>query len=245
MASMQQLHDNLLASMPEGVEHVCDICTPAHTPELAKEEAEVADKRTFTEDEHLLLMANAVAQETASLTARVEALESEKAAAQAQSDVLEAEKASLTTERDAIKVEFDQFKADLAEQAAVAERRDARLTKVRTEADHLPDDYFTTERAERWAAMSEESFEVAVADLVATKPEASADMAKCPQCGADVPVKDGMMAEHQVEGAACAGSGKKKQTAAQETAAFTGGKTPTVSTDGGSTVGQFLASWSA
>lgn len=168
----QQVHDALLASMPEGASHdPCQLC-PVETAE-AKGEATVADGvRTFTEAEHFALLTDAVQRETADLKSEKEALSTEKADLQQRIDVLEAEKAALTSERDTIKSEFEAFKAELAEKAEIEARTEDRLTKVKAAAEHLPDDYFTPERAARWAEMSDEVFETAVADLAATKPAA-------------------------------------------------------------------------
>jgi chromosome segregation ATPase len=166
------VHDALLAAMPDGASHDgCPVCTAA-AAEPAKEEADVSDPqgRTFTEAEHFALLTDAVRRETADLVSDKDGLLAEKSDLQSRVDVLEAEKSALTTERDAIKAEFDDFKADLAEKAEAQARTEERLAKVRASADHLPEDYFTTERAARWAQMTDEAFDAALADLAATRP---------------------------------------------------------------------------
>ncbi len=130
----------------------------------------MADPRTFTEDEHTLLLTAAVQQETAALTASKQALESEKAELQTKLDLVEAEKATAIGERDTVTAAFDQYKTDLTEMAACSAREEERVAAVKEKAKHLPEDYFTPERAQRWAGMSPELFESAVADLVATAP---------------------------------------------------------------------------
>lgn len=170
------LHDALLANQPEGASHDEDCVLCAVDSAEAKGEAEVADAvRTFTEAEHFALLTDAVQRETAGLTSEKDALSVEKAELQSRVDVLEAERAALTTERDNIKSEFEAFKADLAEKAEIEERKGERLAKAKAAADHLPEDYFTAERAARWAEMSDEAFEAAMADLVATKPVGAAN----------------------------------------------------------------------
>jgi hypothetical protein len=166
------LHDALLEHKPEGASHDdCPVCLAA-TAETAKEEANVAgdETRTFTEAEHLAVLSDAVRRETANLQTDKETLSTEKAALETRVDTLEAEKAVLITERDNAVTELATFKADQAEKAAVEARKEDRLSKAKAAADHLPEDFFTAERAARWAEMSDEVFESACADLAATKP---------------------------------------------------------------------------
>jgi chromosome segregation ATPase len=182
------------------------VCLAA-TAEKAKEEANVAgdETRTFTEAEHLAVLTDAVRRETATLQSEKESLSTEKATLESRVDMLEAEKAVLITERDTAVSELTTFKADQAEKSAAEARKEDRLAKAKAAADHLPEDFFTPERASRWAEMTDEAFETACADLAATKPAAGS-------------------------------------SAIPETAAFTGGKTPTSGDSTKSTVGTFLAS---
>lgn len=167
------LHDALLEHKPEGASHDdCPVCLAA-TAETAKEEANVADEiRTFTEAEHLAVLSDAVRRETATLQTEKETLSTEKAALEGRVDTLEAEKAVLITERDNAVTELANFKAEQAEKAEAESRKGERLAKAREVADHLPEEFFTPERAARWAEMSDEAFETACADLAATKPAA-------------------------------------------------------------------------
>jgi len=144
----------------------------AATAETAKEDtvADTAETRTFTEAEHFALLTDAVRRETAEIASEKEALLTEKADLQGRVDVLEAEKAALVGERDAVQAEFDGFKAELAEKAEIESRTEDRVKAMKAAADHLPDDYFTAERASRWASMDDTAFETALADLTATKP---------------------------------------------------------------------------
>jgi chromosome segregation ATPase len=172
--TLVDLHNALLEHKPEGASHEdCPVCLAA-TAETAKEEANVAgdETRTFTEAEHLAVLSDAVRRETATLQTEKETLSTEKAALESRVDTLEAEKAVLITERDNAVTELTTFKAEMAEKEQTEARKGERLAKVREVADHLPEDYFTAERATRWAEMSDEAFETAVADLAATKPPA-------------------------------------------------------------------------
>ena len=147
------------------------------TPELVtlRETAEdtstlrevAADGRTFTEGETYALVADNVARETAGLQV-------EKAELETQLTTLQSEKAELQTQLDvalAAKEKAEQdlvdYKADLVAQAEIAERRDARVAKVREIAAHLKDDFFSDERAERWAAMEQAEFDAYVSELAA------------------------------------------------------------------------------
>lgn len=130
--------------------------------------------RTFTEAEHFALVTDAVSRETADLTTQVAELAAAKSELEQRADVLEAEKAAAIAERDAIKAEFDQFKNDIEEAAAVAARRETRVARVKDANPTLGDDFFTSERADRWAAMSDEAFDALVTDLEAVKPATTA-----------------------------------------------------------------------
>lgn len=125
--------------------------------------------RTFTEDEHFAVLTAAVQRETAELQTKLTTLTTERDEAVKRVDVLEAEKAALTSERDKTVADFEAFKQDVTERAAITERKDARVERVKAANEQLPDDFFTPERAQRWAEMADEQFESLVADLVAAK----------------------------------------------------------------------------
>jgi len=145
-----------------------ELVTLRETAEDASALREVAaDGRTFTEGETYALVADNVARETAGLQA-------EKAELETQITTLQAEKAELQTQldvavaaREKAEQDFSDYKADLVAKAEIAERRDARVAKVREAAAHLKDDFFTDERAERWAAMETAEFDEYVAELAA------------------------------------------------------------------------------
>lgn len=162
----QLAHDLLMAHKPDDVAHdsaACPLC-PADI-EPAKEVARV--DRTFTEAEHAALLTDAVARETAALTESNEKLSTEKAELIERVDVLEAEKATITAERDSARQELVDFKAEVEEKEQAQVRKAEREARVRAANENLPDDYFTEQRTEQWAGMSEEAFESFVAAVEA------------------------------------------------------------------------------
>lgn len=186
----------------------------------------------YSEAQHFALLTSAVERETASLAeakgtleTQVATLTSEKAALadelaglKSRLDVIEAEKAAAEVRADAAAKEFADFQADLTLKAQVAVQKSARVDRVKCANSSLGEDFFTEERAQRWAEMSDEAFEALVADLT----EAAA-AGNCAPGAMD-------------------GDPKKKgdQEMARESAAFTGGQTAT-STEGESTLALLLA----
>jgi chromosome segregation ATPase len=137
------------------------------------------EPRTFSEQEHLAILADRVANETASLKATVEALSKEKADMEAlvaekaelaaKLDVAEAARVALESEKAAAVKEFEDFKAGLEAEKAALAKKDERLVAAKAAADHLPAEFFADEtRVARIVAMSDEVFEGYVADLAAT-----------------------------------------------------------------------------
>jgi hypothetical protein len=226
-ASVQAAHDALLA-LPEarGVGHSCPLCTAG--TDSAKEGASVsetaANANVYTEAQNFALLTSAVERETASLTgekktleAQVGTLESEKATLadelaglKNRLDVLEAEKAAAEARADAAAQEFADYKAEQALQAQIAELKTSRVEQVKAANATLGADFFSEERAARWAAMSEEAFAALLADITE------------------------VAAAGKSEGGGDGGEKKKDVEMARETAAFTGGRTAT-STEGDTT----------
>jgi chromosome segregation ATPase len=129
----------------------------------------MSEPRTFTEDEHLAVLADRVAKETASLSESVTTLSAEKADLAAKLDVAEAARVSLDAEKAAAIKEFADFKASLEAEVAALAKKDERLVAAKAAATHLPEEFFTDEaRVARIVAMSDESFEAYAADLAAT-----------------------------------------------------------------------------
>ena len=129
----------------------------------------MADPKTYTEDEHLAVLESRVARETADLTAERDQLTSEKAELESKLDVETAAKVAAEKRAEDAEKALEDFKAEVADREAAAERKDQRLEKAREAAKHLDDDFFNDEkRVERIVAMSDEVFEGYVNDLAAT-----------------------------------------------------------------------------
>lgn len=161
----QRAHDSLLQVMPAGSVHApCDLCPDP----IKKEVAQVADAdRTYTEVEHLALMADAVTRETASLTEAKESAETTVTTLTTRVDVLEAEKAALETKVSETEKAFDEFKAELERREAIETAKQERVDAVKAANDALPESYFTEERIQRWAEMETAAFEAYIADITA------------------------------------------------------------------------------
>lgn len=232
-SSVQRAHDALLVDMPADASHnsaSCPLCQPeAGTNRKAeKEVAQVPEtdaKNVYTEDQHFALLTAAVERETSALTEKAQELEAKVTSTsesntelQTKVDTLEAEVASLTAARDEATKAFEDFKAELAEKAEIEARKSDRIAAVKAANSDLAEDYFDDERVTRWAAMSDDAFGEVLAGI-----ESSAKAAK----GKPAPKADGD--EDDAEAL------KQK---ARETAAFTGGASPTAGE--GSVLRQFL-----
>jgi hypothetical protein len=129
------------------------------------EPVETPPVRTFTENEAYALVADNVQRETAAAKATIETLTSEKAALETK---LELADAALATEKARADGAIEWHNAVLEAQtreAAQLARKDERVAKVKEVAPHLKDEFFTTERAERWARQDDEAFEAYVKEL--------------------------------------------------------------------------------
>jgi chromosome segregation ATPase len=176
----------------------------------------------YSEAQHFSLLKSAVEQETSSLTAekadlenRITALESEKAALATELsetakriDLLEADKVTAEAAAEKARTELDEFKAEIARKEQIAELKNVRKNKVQTANANLAEDFFTDERVTRWAQMAEEDFESFVADMTEM-----ANAIKPAEKAGDKPAEKAVTTTE----------------AARETAAFTGGTTPTAS----------------
>lgn len=126
----------------------------------------MADK-TFSEEEHLAILGDRVANETAELTAKVATLEAENATLMTQNDTLEAAKRAAEQAKADVEQEFADFKVETERAAEIAKVRDERAAQVK---GLVGDDFVTEERADRYAAMPESEFAAFVADLQDAKP---------------------------------------------------------------------------
>lgn len=180
IATLKGLHDQLLAEMPEGANHDSDTCALCSMEEIVVAEAEVEDTTsmrggsvtTYTDDE----VKAAVDSATAPLSARISELEAAASAAQTASTVEELEakitelQASLdaqvlavqaaVAERDEIVAWLEGEAKAAEEQAALEARKEERLAMIK-EVAAFPDDYLDA-NIERFAAMSDEDFSVAL-----------------------------------------------------------------------------------
>lgn len=123
--------------------------------------------RTFTEQEAYALVADNVQRETAAATAQVETLTSEKAALETKLEVAEA---ALATEKARADGAIEWHNAVVAQnerEKANDLRKDGRVVRVRETAKHLTDDFFTPERASRWAQMDDAVFDAYISELAA------------------------------------------------------------------------------
>lgn len=127
-------------------------------------------ERTFTEKEAYALVADNVQRETADAKATIESLQSEKASLQTQVDTLEAAKAAETARAEAAEKALEDYKEGQEREKAQEARKGERTAKVREVAKHLKDDFFTPERAARWAAMDDEAFTAYCEEIAAVAP---------------------------------------------------------------------------
>lgn len=141
------------------------------TRETASIVRETAADRTFTEEEHLAILADRVQQECASrdteiaeLKAQVESLTAEKAALQDKVDVAEAAQEAAEAAKTEAETALADFKAEVEREAEVAKLRDERVAKMREVLPNKPDEFFE-ERAQAWAEKPEEEFTALVADF--------------------------------------------------------------------------------
>lgn len=137
---------------------------PAELDSYERETAE-ATERTFTEKEAYALVADNVQRETAEAKSEIEQLKSEKAELQNKLDVSEAAAATEKSGREKAEQDLVDFKESIEAEKAMAARKDERVAKVREVAKHLKDEFFTAERASRWAALDDEAFDAYVKEL--------------------------------------------------------------------------------
>ena len=147
------------------------------------------DELKYTEVQHFAIVESAVARETselaaknteldtqvASLTTEKASLEAERAELQTRVDVVEAEKSAAVAATAEVQAAFDAFKNELAEKAEKAARKSERVDAIKAANAGLAEDYFTEERAARWAEMSDEAFSTLIENLGAVTTTAKAE----------------------------------------------------------------------
>jgi actin-related protein len=133
--------------------------------------------KTYSESEHIAILADRVSTETASLTAERDQLATEKSDLQTQLDVAESAKTAAELRAEKAEKDLEDFKAEIQEREAAAVRKDERLTKVRESAKHLGEDFFKDEdRVNRIVAMKDEEFAGYLGDIAATSTGAPASV---------------------------------------------------------------------
>lgn len=135
----------------------------------------MADEKTYSEQEHIAILSDRVAKETADLTAERDQLASVKTELENKLDVAESAKTAAETKVEVAEKALEDFKAEIETQREAAARKDERLNKVREGAKHLDDKFFEDEaRVSRIVAMKDEDFDGYLADLTATAVPATA-----------------------------------------------------------------------
>lgn len=180
--SAKELHDKWLEQKPEGASHPkdCPFCL-VEEPTGGAGKLMSEDNKTFTSEE----LAAAVALAVQPLKDKISELESKDAEAEVSGKIADA-KAELETKVSDLQTAFDVKVAELAtatqaledvkayladvqtkadEAAAVEARKASRLEEVNENATYSEE--YIAERADRWAAMSDEEFAAFVADLQA------------------------------------------------------------------------------
>lgn len=126
----------------------------------------MADEKTFSEKEHLAILADRVATETANLTAERDQLVTASTELENKLDVETTAKSAAEKRAEEAEQALADYKAEVESEREAAAKRDERVAKAREVAGHLTDDFFEDEkRVERILAMSDEGFEGYLADL--------------------------------------------------------------------------------
>ena len=129
----------------------------------------MADEKTYSEAEHIAILADRVGKETADLTAERDQLASVKTELENKLDVAESAKTAAEQAAAEATKALEDFKAEVESEREAAARKDERIKQVRESATHLGDDFFEDEgRVARITAMKDEDFEGYLADLKAT-----------------------------------------------------------------------------
>lgn len=127
-----------------------------------------SEDRTYTEVEHVTLMAAAVQRENASIAEAKVELESKNSELTAKVEVLEAEKATLETKVSETEKAFEDFKTEVARDKEIETLKSERAAAIKAANSALPDTHFTPERILAWAQLDEATFEVVLDGLKAT-----------------------------------------------------------------------------
>jgi len=119
----------------------------------------MADEKTYSEQEHIAILADRVAKETTNLTAERDQLQAEKVELENKLDVELSAREAAEAKATETETSFEAFKTEVTEREAAAARKDERITKLREVAKHLDDEFFADEkRIQRVIAMTEDAF---------------------------------------------------------------------------------------
>lgn len=126
----------------------------------------MADEKTFSESEHIAILADRVRTETANLTAERDQLVELKTELENKLDVEATAKTAAEQRAEEAEKALADYKAEVEQEREAAAKKDERIAKVREVAGHLTDDFFEdVSRVNRIVAMSDEIFEGYLADL--------------------------------------------------------------------------------
>lgn len=128
-------------------------------------------KKTYSEEEHTAILADRVTKETAEITAKHDQLQSQVTDLTTKLDT--ADSARLAAEQAAEKAaqELADFKAQVEEREAAAQRADTRVEEIKTKLPHLDEEWFKAEgRMDRIVAMKDDDFTSYVTDLASSAP---------------------------------------------------------------------------
>ena len=129
----------------------------------------MADEKTFSESEHIAILADRVSKETADLTAERDQLVTTKTELENKLDVAESAKTAAEQKAETAEKALADYKAEVDAQREAAARKDDRIKQIKESAEHLDDAFFADEaRITRIVAMKDEDFEGYLADIKAT-----------------------------------------------------------------------------
>ena len=183
--NLQEVHDRLVAEMPEGCEHDPEECIFCNGEYASEEQGGNVSDKTYSQEEVDALVAAAIASALEPLQAELNEFKAGQVSAEVEAQIaaareeMEAQIAELTSKLDAAVLEAETAKtardeiqqwlenvaAEEAAAAEVAERREARIAQV-TEVVQFPEEYIE-QRADKWAAATDEEFEALLADYKA------------------------------------------------------------------------------
>ena len=213
MKNLQEVHDRLVANRPEGAScpDDCIYCTGQYATSVTQ--GGNVSEATFTQEDVDALVAAAIAQAIAPLQAELTQFKAGEQESQVEAQIaavreeMEAQLADLTskldaavldaeaakTERDEIKQWLENEEAKVTQEAEMATRKDARIAAV-AEVVSFPEAY-VAERAEKWAALTDEDFEALLADYKALGTPKKSD-----RPGSGLPSATAMVASRETAG---------------------------------------------